>query len=112
MSTARKRRWYQFSLRSLLVGITALCLAGGYVAHEQRKAGEQKATVKSLETLGVFVRCEPRTPPRSPLIRAILGDESFAHVTVVSIYNKGSVAVDAGLVDVAKLNGVVDLSLA
>ena len=112
MAATPKRRWYQFSLKTLLVVLTLLCIGpGGYVAYEQRKAREQKATVKSLETLGAFIRRDPRTPPRSALMRAILGDESFAHVTLVSMNNKGSVAVDAGLVDVARLNGVVELSL-
>jgi hypothetical protein len=31
MEVKRKRRWFQFSLRTLLIGVTALCLVAGIV---------------------------------------------------------------------------------
>ena len=57
MSDKPKRRWYQFSLKTLLVVMTLLCLGpGGYVAYEQEKARRQKAAVEAIEKLGGNVK--------------------------------------------------------
>src|SRR6185436_12188597 len=86
MTAKPKRRWYQFSLKTLLVVLTLLCLGpGGYVAYEQNKARRQKAAVEAIEKLGGTVAYDHEVPPpRSALMRQILGDESFGYVYVVS----------------------------
>jgi hypothetical protein len=40
-----KRRWYQFSLRSLLIGVTLLALAFGYVASQARIVVDRNAVL-------------------------------------------------------------------
>jgi len=53
VSDKPKRRWYQFSLKTVLVVLTLLCLGPGrYVAYEQAKARKQKAAVEAIEKLG------------------------------------------------------------
>ena len=84
MTTTPKRRWFQFSLRSLLVVMTLLCLGpGGYVAYEQGKAREKRGAVQAIEKLGGYLFYDESIPPRSALARLILGDETFGNVNGV-----------------------------
>jgi hypothetical protein len=39
----RKRRWFQFSLRTLLIGVTLLAVACGYVAKEAKTAWQRQS---------------------------------------------------------------------
>ena len=65
MNDKPKRRWYQFSLRTLLVGMTVLCLGpGGYVAYQQNKAKRQRGATEALEKLGVIVQSNRMAPTR------------------------------------------------
>src|SRR5436190_22236931 len=102
MTDKPKRRWYQFSLRGLLVVLTLLCLGpGGYVAYEQAKARRQTATVEAIKKLGGVFDYASRDPVRSPLIRQILADDWPG--MVVSLDPKGHLMTDAGWVHLAKL---------
>ena len=84
MSAPLRSRWYQFSLRTLLVMMTVLCLGpGSYVAYEQRKAREPQRAVEAIEKLGGYVFYDELPPARSPVMRLILGDESFGNVNGV-----------------------------
>ena len=85
MPVTPQRRWYQFSLKALLVLMTLLCLGpGGYVAYEQRRARQQKAAVLAIEEVGGLVRYDDRASVRSPMMRQILGDESFGNALSVN----------------------------
>jgi hypothetical protein len=68
----RKRRWYQFSLRSLFIGVTLLAVPLGYVAWQAKIVNERKALLSSgrLSLVGQ-VADETR---RIPWLRARLGD--------------------------------------
>jgi predicted negative regulator of RcsB-dependent stress response len=110
MTAKPKRRWYQFSLKTLLVVLTLLCLGpGGYVAYEQRKAREQKAAVEAIEKLGGKVETNNKVPGRSPMLRQILGDESVGNVVSVTLNDTD--VTDAGLVHLSGLKGLKHLSL-
>src|SRR6185369_15051691 len=104
MSDKPQRRWYQFSLKTLLVGLTLLCLGpGGYVAYEQNKARKQKAAVEAIEKLGGFVDpfYSETIPERSAMMRQILGDESFGNTRKVDFGN--TQVTDACLAHLAEL---------
>lgn len=113
MTHTPKRRWYQFSLKMLLVGMTVLCIGpGGYVAYEQAKARKQKAAVEAIKNLGGHVEYYQTTPARSPLMRQILGDESFGNVWLVHFNNVSNTELtDAGLKHLAGLQGLERLML-
>ena len=76
-----KRRWYQFSLRTLLVVITVVIVAfGGWVQYMRQRAQEnrervaavEKATEKTLaefEALHIRVTSENETRPQTWLER-------------------------------------------
>ena len=84
VTTSLKRRWFQFSLRTLLVVLTVLCLGpGSYVAYEQGKVRKQQGAVVAIESLGGYVFYDERPPRRSGLTRVILGDDTFGNVNGV-----------------------------
>jgi hypothetical protein len=49
---AMKRRWHQFRLRTLLIGVTLLAAACGYVGWQLKIVNQRKATLIRLDTLG------------------------------------------------------------
>jgi Leucine-rich repeat (LRR) protein len=81
VSDKPKRRWYQFSLKTLLVVLTLFCIGpGGYVTYEQKKARRQKAAVAAIKRLGGAVFYDLDAKPRHPAIRWILGDNTAGSV--------------------------------
>ena len=88
MDAKPKRRWYQFSLKTLLLVMTAICLGpGGYITHEQQKARNQWAAVEAIEKLGGRIEFDPSLPSRSAWQRLLLGDDSFANATGLDLSN-------------------------
>ena len=78
MTATPNRRWYQFSLKTLLVVLTLLCVGpGGYVAYEQSKARRQKAAVEAIEKIGGRISYDPKVSQRPNWLKSILGDDSF-----------------------------------
>ena len=107
MSAAPKRRWYQFSLRTLLVLITLICLGpGGFVAYEQQKARRQRAAVAFIEKIGGRVAYDHDAVKRSALMRAVLGDDRCAHVSSISLRPPES---RQGFPTLKKFPGLTDL---
>ena len=86
MTTAAKRRWFQFSLNTMLVVLTLLCIGpGGYVAYEQNKARKQKEAVKAIERIYGRVEYDDLRPARSAITRQVLGDETFGNANFVRL---------------------------
>ena len=75
----RKRRWFQFSLRTLLIGVTLLAVACGYVAWQAKIVRDRKDALREIVANGGTWYPAPSTPEaltlshRSP-IRWILDD--------------------------------------
>jgi hypothetical protein len=80
----RKRRWFQFSLRSLLIVVTALAIPCGYLGWQAKVVRERKAMLDKIVSLGggylVARQDEPIEIPNPPLLRRWLGDERVAGV--------------------------------
>ena len=111
MPVTPKRRWYQFSLKTLLVGMLLLCLGpGGFVAYEQNKARRQKAAVEAIEELGGVVDSGRNGSGRSAMLRQILGDDRFGAVESIDFWNPSRVT-DADLIRLACLNRLAWLHL-
>lgn len=83
MSDKPKRRWYQFSLRGLIIA-TILCgCVLAPVAWEHQKARNQRAAVAALERRGGYLGFDSTTQPRSTVMHLLLGDDKFAHLAAV-----------------------------
>lgn len=112
MTATPKRRWYQFSLKTLLLVMILLCLGpGGFVAYEQNKVRRQKEAVEAIEKLGGVVEYGRNVSTRSAMLRQILGDDTFGEVESVDFWNPSQVT-DADLVHLARLPRLRSLHLA
>ncbi|MCY2990028.1 MAG: hypothetical protein NTY19_19465 [Planctomycetota bacterium] len=84
-----QRRWFQFSLRTMLI---VMLLAGsgmGWFAHRLKQASRQREAVAAIQKLGgaVAYDCELRGEgaPGPVWLRQRLGDDFFTNVTWVNL---------------------------
>jgi hypothetical protein len=72
----RKRRWFQFSLRSLLIGVTIFCLVGGWLGRELFIARQRLDTLKWLESQGGCCGLWPghKGEDEPSIVRRLFGD--------------------------------------
>jgi len=91
-----KSRWYQYSLRSLLLVITFLCIWLAYISNEARK---QKAAVAWVEEMGGEVGYDyeyymngsddqQNSPPGPDWLREWIGIDYFSEVVLVNLQGK------------------------
>jgi Leucine-rich repeat (LRR) protein len=129
-----KRRWLQFSLRTLLVTMLVVGAASGWIGSRLQRARHQEQVVKQLTQLGasVFYDFEwenfeevlltlnfdsPRTPPGPEWLRSLVGDDCFRRVVGVHFQSghrsEEVVRLAATLPDVIYLNlsGYADQNL-
>jgi hypothetical protein len=88
----RKRRWFQFSLRTLMIGVTLLAVPLGYVGLQAKIVRDRKALRDSCAGVAYFavedvIFTYPPTPPRKapiPWIRECLGDEGVFSILCIN----------------------------
>ena len=92
----RKRRWFQFSLRTLMIGVTLLAVLCGWFGMKVERARKRHEAVEAIRKLGGYVHydyeMDPNgfslllTPPPAPdwLIK-LLGIDFFADVAMVDL---------------------------
>jgi hypothetical protein len=92
----RKRRWFQFSLRTLMIVVTVFAIVGGWFGAKMARARRQQATVEAVRKsvgwvgykyqVGPFGQLIPNaTPPNPAWLRKMLGDDFFADVISVGV---------------------------
>ena len=89
-TTRSQNRWYQFSLRTLLIGVLVLSLPLSWFACRMQKARRQREAVEAIERAGGLViydwqssgfGFEPSAEPSAPKwARTLLGDDFFGGV--------------------------------
>jgi hypothetical protein len=81
----RKRRWFQFSLRTLMIGVTLLAVPCAYVAHEAKIVAKRKALL--AKELGPDVTPpgwwrSSESSPTLPLVQRWLGDQPICSMII------------------------------
>ena len=109
-----KRRWFQYSLRTLLICVTLFAIACSWFAVKMRQAKRQEAAVGELKKLGCSVKygvevsrrgyARINKPNVPQWLLNLLGIDFFCHVSHVS-EEKGKMTDDA----MAHLNGLTHL---
>jgi hypothetical protein len=93
-----KRRWFRFSLRTLLIGVTLFCVViGGYVGWQAKIIRERNAMIRRIERMqgsvefgrldqgwaeagldpNLFKEIQPRAVP---WVRRLLGDSDVIYI--------------------------------
>ena len=69
-----RRRWYQYNLRTMLIGVAVLGIACAYVAHEARIVWERKAVLDEIGHTTGAKMLAGYPPERPSWMRCLLGD--------------------------------------
>lgn len=88
-----KRRWFRFSLRTLLIVVVLLSLPLGWFAMKMARAERQRRAVEAIERVGGWIQydcCVDESgkpqPSVSTWLTGLVGVHSFVHVVTVSMY--------------------------
>jgi hypothetical protein len=76
----RRRRWFQFSLRTLLIAVAMLALPLGYVGWKAKIVREREAFLENRYYLPGEL--PPFEPVQAPWMLGLLGGKPIYHVTV------------------------------
>ena len=96
MDAAPKRRWYQFSLRTLLVLMLVAGCGLGWFAHHLRLARNRQAAIEECSNAGIYVyQYEPtsfgsalrRWPRLNTWVQARFGDSLLSTPSAVSAFS-------------------------
>jgi hypothetical protein len=90
-----KRRWLTFSIRTLLVAVTILCVWLGWQVHLVRERKELRSLIEQrggwieqlLESDNPFddgPAIAAPAPPEPPIVRQWLGDESVRRIVLLT----------------------------
>jgi internalin A len=119
------RRWFRFSLRTLLIAAVLFSVALGWVGNVLIRVRHQRQIVAYIEarggrvmydyqlaqTTGLFVN-EKAVPPGPGFVRFLLGDDVFAHVEDVAFVDSKRAVTDQDLQHLSELPRLKDLWIA
>ena len=94
-----RRRWLQFSLRTLMVLVLVLGCGMGWFAYELQQAQRQRDAVEAIRNLGGIVAYDYqvsasrlRRMPPPEWARRLVGDDFLANVVLVDSHSRRSVS--------------------
>ena len=115
-SKPHRLRWFQFSLRSLILVMLLACIGMSWVGVKMQKARRQKEAVEEIKKLGGEVRYYYHgkiinwAQPSNPMwLRTVFGDDCFANVDHVGLGNTN--VTDEGVEHLKGLNQLETLWL-
>lgn len=100
VTTTYRCRWFQFSLRSLLVAMVLASIASAWLARERNEVRKRQEAIAAIEQQGGFVMYNNAHAFRPRWLQLLLGDDSEGEVEVAGT---GENATDADLVPFARL---------
>lgn len=84
LRSQKKCRWYQFTLRGLLLFVLLSSLACSWLAVRMERARKQEMAVKTLESFGVAAAYETRANTPAPL-KSLLGRDVFEDMVAINL---------------------------
>ena len=105
----RKRRWFQYSLGTLMTLVTVCALACSWLAVKMRQAERQREAAAAVEKLGGTVEWDSTAPRRPVWLRRLVGDDLFNSVRSVDF--SGNELRDAWLEHIKMLSQLRELHL-
>src|SRR5207237_4544475 len=102
-----KRRWFQFSLRSLAVVIFVLSVGLAWLASERQKVTARRQAIAAITTLGGHVSFDESQSFRPAWTHPLLGDDTAGEVQKVYLDYKP--ISDADLAHLSRLTKVAAL---
>jgi len=110
-----KRRWYQYSLRTLFVVMTMVACFCSWYAYEMNEAAKRRAAIEEIKTIGGMVfyydadiypvmPAGGEPPDWYSLLRQLHGDEHLGNA--ISVFLDGTQITDADLIH---LKGLTEL---
>jgi len=95
MTDKPKRRWYQYSLRSMFVLTTLVAMACSWYAYEMKQAAERRAMIEAIIEAGGGVKyydadnsyTDGEPPGWFSWLRKLHGDEHLGNAVTVYFYN-------------------------
>ena len=118
-NTKPKRRWPQFSLRTLLLLTVLISLFFAWIGNILIRVHHQRDIVAKIQSLGgkayyayqlAGEHIDAKSPPGPKIVRFFIGDDAFAHVEAVFL-NYESKTTDKDLVLLTELPKLKDISL-
>ena len=112
----RKRRWFQFSLRTLMIFTAIAAVAAGWLGKGMELKRNEREAMEALVKLGFYVEYDyemegPIAKPRGPdWLRNLLGENFFSEVVCVSVGRPPNLS-DSGLVNLKGLTQLQTLDL-
>jgi hypothetical protein len=103
------RRWFQFSLRALLLFVTLCAIACSWLAVKLRAVKREEAAAAAIEKAGGSVLWNGNAPGPAWL-RGVLGEHFFAHVLIVGLL-EGAEVTDSTLEPLDAMNDLQRLDL-
>jgi hypothetical protein len=111
-----KRRWLQFSLRSLLIFTLSCAVAGGWLGKRMEQKRDEREAIEALVKLGCYVEYDYETenanakPPGPDWLRNLLGENFLSEVVCVSIGRPPTLSA-SGLVNLKGMTQLQTLDL-
>jgi Leucine-rich repeat (LRR) protein len=91
----RKRRWFQYSLGTLLLFVTVSAIPCSWLSVKMRQAERQREAATAIEKLGGKVDWDNKALGWPAWLRKVLGDDFFNSVVFAGL--SGTKVTDAGL---------------
>jgi hypothetical protein len=102
------RRWFQFSLRTLLLFVTLSAIPCSWLAVKLREVKREEAAAAALEKAGVTVKWD-ESAPGPAWLRSVLGEHFFRHA--IRVWLGGNAVTDSKLEQLDAMNHLQGLAL-
>jgi hypothetical protein len=109
----RKRRWFQFSLRTLMITTAVVAAAAAILETRIERKRKERESAEALEELGGFVYYDSyKNEPSGPgWLRMMLGDSFFSEVVSVGFDFSRRPLGDAELANLERFPNLRDLNI-